>query len=284
MAIADVLYKELVEDILINGQFTPTRAHWKDGTQAFAKKVFGKVMRYDLRKEFPILTTKKVFFKTAIKELIWIWVKGSNDVRELQKMGVNIWNEWMLPDGTIGKAYGFQARHLQKHVFKNGIYSHTEEIDQVQRLIDELKNDPFGRRHIVTFWNVEDLDEMALQPCAFQTIWDVTPDGYLNCHLVQRSNDIFLGNPFNVSQYAALVHMIAHVVGLKPGELLHTITNAHIYDRHIEVIQEQLKREPLPAPKIWINPEIKDFNDFTPDDIKLIDYQCHPELRAEVAV
>lgn len=285
MTSADRQYLDLVKKIIKYGTMAPTRAKWEDGTVAYAKKLFGESYTFNLQEEFPILTTKQVFFKTAVKELIWIWVMGSNKVSDLRDMGVKIWNEWELPDGTIGKAYGQQARHLEKHMFDahTGEYLGIQEIDQVKVLIEGLKNDPQSRRHIVSFWNVADLDQMSLQPCAFQTIWDVT-DGYLNCQLVQRSSDIFLGNPFNFTQYAVLMHMIAQVTGYKPGKLYHTMTNAHIYDRHINLLEEQLEREPTEAPKIWINPEVKDFNDFKPEDIKLIDYKSHPAIKGEVSI
>lgn len=188
MTVADKQYLDLLKRILNEGEMSPTRAKWKDGEIASAKKLFGQSYTFDLQKEFPILTTKQVAFKTAVRELIWIWVMGSNKVADLQKMGAKIWDEWQLEDGTIGKAYGFQARHLQKHIFDSitGEYLGFKEIDQVQNLIDGLRRDPQSRRHIVSFWNVADLNEMSLQPCAFETIWDVSLDGYLNCQLVQR--------------------------------------------------------------------------------------------------
>ncbi|AKF96262.1 thymidylate synthase [Brevibacillus laterosporus] len=261
MSQADIQYLALVEDILENGYYDNNR------TGIPTKKLFGKLLSYDLQKEFPILTTKFVAFKTAVKELLWIYKHQSNDVRLLQEMGVRVWDEWAKEDGTIGKAYGYQ---VAKH-------------KQIDKLIDGLKNDPQGRRHIISLWDMNDLEEMALQPCAFQTMWDVA-DGYLNCTLVQRSGDMGLGIPFNTTQYAVLIHMIAQVTGLKPGRFQHYINNAHIYENHFEGLRTQLTREAYPAPTFWINPEITDFYDFTPDDVKLIDYKHQPKIAMEVAV
>jgi thymidylate synthase len=258
---ADKQYLDIVKDILENGYYDNNR------TGIPTKKLFGKLFRFDLQKEFPILTTKFVPFKTLVKELFWIYVMQSNDVRELQKMGVTVWDEWMQNDGTIGKAYGYQIAKYK----------------QIDKLIEGLKNDPQSRRHIMTLWNLDDLEDMALQPCAFQTMWDVS-NGYLNCTLIQRSGDMGLGVPFNTAQYAVLVHMIAQVTGLKVGVFNHYINNAHLYENHWEQIKKQLEREPFPSPKLWINPEIKNFYDFTIDDIKLIDYQHHPKIEMEVAV
>lgn len=295
MTLADQQYSQLVKEILEHGYEATTRAvDPKTGTQLKTKKLFHKGFVFDLSKEFPIITTKKVAWKTAMKEMMWIWVMGSNQVSVLRSMGVNVWNEWEKEDGTIGPAYGYQARQLKVPIIKKRRFRLPfmskekivgyRHIDQVQNLIDGLKNDPQGRRHIVTFWNVADLDEMGLQPCAFQTIWDVT-DGKLNCQLVQRSCDLGLGGPFNFTQYALLVHMIAHVTGLKPGILAHDITNAHVYENHYEALAEQIKREPIEkAPEVWINPKIKDFNDFTPDDVKLIGYESLGVVKMEVAV
>jgi thymidylate synthase len=281
MTAFDIQYRNLAEDILTNGQEHLTRAvDPKTGKQLKAKKLFHRGFELDLREEFPILTTKRMpKSKTHpengflfLTEMMWIWVMGSNKVEDLRNLGNSVWDEWELEDKTIGKSYGYQARQLENH-------------DQVQTLIDGLKKDPYGRRHIVDLWNVEDMKEMALPPCAFMSIWDVTPDGYLNCHLTQRSADFFLGLPFNVSQYATLVHMIAHVTGLKAGILAHDITNVHIYENHYEAIEKQLERKPKECkPEIWINPEVSDFNDFTPQDIKILNYESHPGIKADIAV
>jgi thymidylate synthase len=258
---ADRQYLSLIREVMENGYYDNNR------TGIPTKKLFGKSFTFDLQKEFPILTTKQVYFKTAVKELFWIYVLQSNDVKKLQEMGVTVWDEWAREDGTIGKAYGYQVR---KH-------------KQIDKLIDGLKRDPQGRRHIISLWDMNDLEDMALQPCAFMTMWDVS-DGKLNCTLVQRSADLGLGVPFNFTQYAVLIHMIAQVTGLVPGTFIHYMNNAHIYENHFGALQEQLKREPYPAPKLWLNPEITNFYDFTVDDIKLIDYQHHPKLEMDVAV
>ncbi|GAA4709607.1 thymidylate synthase [Brevibacillus fulvus] len=258
---ADQQYLALVRDVLENGYYDNNR------TGIPTKKLFGRSFQFDLQQEFPILTTKQVFFKTALKELFWIYVYQSNDVRKLHEMGVTVWDEWAREDHTIGKAYGYQVR---KH-------------RQIDKLIEGLIHNPQGRRHIISLWDLADLEEMALQPCAFMTMWDVS-DGYLNCTLVQRSADLGLGVPFNFTQYAVLVHMIAHVTGLKPGKFVHYLNNAHIYENHFEPIKQQLERTPFPAPTLWINPEVKDFYQFTPDDIRLIGYQHHPKIEMEVAV
>ena len=228
---------------------------------------------------FPILASKFVGFKTAIKELLWIWQMQSNDVRKLQDMNVHIWDEWMQEDGTIGKAYGYQLAKYK----------------QVDNLIKTIKEDPTSRRMITTLWNIEDLPEMALQPCAFQTLWNINKS-HLNCMLTIRSNDWFLGNPFNVAQYAALVHMIAQVTNYKPGKLTVCINDAHIYENHITQMQEQLglvdmnelfdayRTNRLCKPKLVLNEDIKDFYDFTIDDINLEGYIPGPKIKAEVAV
>ncbi|NGQ94664.1 thymidylate synthase [Brevibacillus sp. SYP-B805] len=258
---ADQQYLALVRDVLENGYYDNNR------TGIPTKKLFGRSFTFDLQKEFPILTTKQVFFKTAVKELLWIYVLQSNDVKTLQEMGVTVWDEWAREDGTIGKAYGYQVR---KH-------------KQIDKLIDGLKRDPQGRRHIISLWDLNDLDDMALQPCAFMTMWDVSA-GRLNCTLVQRSADLGLGVPFNFTQYAVLIHMVAQVTGLVPGTFVHYMNNVHIYENHFSALEEQLRREPYPAPKLWLNPEITNFYDFTADDIKLIDYRHHPRLEMDVAV
>jgi thymidylate synthase len=258
---ADRQYLKIAEEILEKGYYDNNR------TGVPTKKLFGKLMSFDLQKEFPILTTKFVPFKTAIKELFWIYVMQSNDVRGLQQMGVSVWDEWMLADGTIGKSYGYQVAKYK----------------QIDKLIEGLKNDPQSRRHIINLWNIEDLPEMALQPCAFQTLWDVS-DGHLNCTLIQRSGDWGLGICFNTTQYSVLIHMIAQITGLKAGRFNHYINNAHLYENHFKPLREQLKRNYYAPPKLWINPNVTDFYDFSPEDIKLIDYKHHPKINMEVAI
>lgn len=263
MSKADEQYLDIIENIISDGYYSNNRT----GIPTY--KLPHQIMQFDLAAEFPILTTKFVAFKTAVKEILWIWQLQSNDVRELQKMNCHVWDEWMLPDGTIGKAYGYQIRKYK----------------QVDKLLDTLKNNNQDRRMIVTLWNIEDLPEMALQPCAFQTLWDVSDDK-LNCMLVQRSGDMGLGIPFNITQYAVLIHLIAQSVGLKPGIFTHVINNAHIYENHVDILKQQLARrkDALTAPKLLINPDIHDFYRFTPDDIKLDDYKHLGKLAMEVAV
>jgi thymidylate synthase len=263
MSLADKQYLQIVEDIVENGYYDNNRT----GVPTY--KLPHKIMQFNLQKEFPILTTKFVAFKTAVKELLWIYKDQSNDVRKLQDQNVHIWDEWMLEDGTIGLAYGYQIA----------------KYNQVDRLIDALKNNPQDRRMMMLLWNFDDLPKMALQPCCFLTMWDVT-DGYLNCSLIQRSGDFPLGVPFNTSQYAVLVHLIAQVTGLKPGLFTHFINNAHIYENQLEGMKLQLSRkdQAFDAPKLWINPEIKNFYDFTAEDIKLIDYNHLGKIEMEVAV
>ena len=263
MSLADTQYLNIIENILDHGYYANNR------TGIATYKLPHQVMQFDLEKEFPILTTKFVAFKTAIKELLWIWQLQSNDVRQLQAMNVKVWDEWMREDGTIGKAYGYQIAKYK----------------QLDNLLDMLQKDPQSRRMIVTLWNIEDLPDMALQPCAYETLWDVT-DGRLNCMLVQRSGDMGLGVPFNTAQYAALVHMIAQVSGLKPGQLTHVINNAHIYENHVEALRTQLKRrgEALPAPVLQLNPKITNFYDFQPEDITLEGYEHLGKLSMTVAV
>jgi thymidylate synthase len=270
----DYYYLSIANKILSEGEMRDNRT----GIRAISLPHV--CITIDLEEDgFPILASKFVGFKTAIKELLWIWQMQSNDVRKLQDMNVHIWDEWMLEDGTIGKAYGYQLAKYK----------------QVDNLIKTIKEDPTSRRMITTLWNIEDLPEMALQPCAFQTLWNINK-GKLNCMLTIRSNDWFLGNPFNVAQYAALVHMIAQVTNYKPGRLTVCINDAHIYENHIPQIQEQLGlvdmnemfdtfiTDRFCKPKLVLNEDIKDFYDFTIDDIKLDGYIPGPKIKAEVAV
>ena len=270
----DYYYLSIANKILSEGEMRDNRT----GIRAISLPHV--CITIDLEEDgFPILASKFVGFKTAIKELLWIWQMQSNDVRKLQDMNVHIWDEWMQEDGTIGKAYGYQLAKYK----------------QVDSLIKTIKEDPTSRRMITTLWNIEDLPEMALQPCAFQTLWNINK-GKLNCMLTIRSNDWFLGNPFNVAQYAALVHMIAQVTNYKPGRLTVCINDAHIYENHIPQIQEQLGlvdmndmfdtfiTDRFCKPKLVLNEDIKDFYDFTIDDIKLEGYIPGPKIKAEVAV
>ena len=264
MSLADKEYLGIVQNILAQGALGQNRT----GMPAY--KLPHQIMQFDLEKEFPILTTKFVAFKTAIKEILWIWQKQSNDVRLLQKWNCHVWDEWMREDRTIGKAYGYQL----------GKYH------QVDTLLETIKKDPQSRRMVLDLWNVKDLPDMALYPCAFLTMWDVSEDGRLNCMLVQRSGDMGLGIPFNMAQYAALVCMIAQVSGLRPGLFTHVINNAHIYKNHVEQLKLQLSRlqDAYEAPKLVLNPTIKNFYDFKPEDIQLVDYKHHDKIAMEVSV
>ena len=269
----DYYYLSVANQILSNGDMRDNRT----GIRAISLPHV--CMTFDLQDAFPILASKFVGFKTAIKELLWIWQMQSNDVRRLQDMGVHIWDEWMRGDGTIGKAYGYQLAKYK----------------QVDNLIKTIKEDPTNRRMVVTLWNIEDLPDMALQPCAFQTLWNINK-GKLNCMLTIRSNDWFLGQPFNVTQYAVLVHMIAQVTGYEPGQLTVCINDAHIYENHIPQIQQQMglvdlndltdtiKTNRECKPKLVLNKVIKDFYDFKIEDFIIEGYTPGPKIKAEVAV
>lgn len=259
----DKQYLDIAERILEHGYFDNNR------TGVRTRKLPHQIMQFNLQKEFPILTTKRVAFITAVKEMLWIFKDQSNNVRSLKEQKVNIWDEWMMEDGTIGTSYGYIV----------------EKYKQIDKLIYSLKSDPQNRRMMIDLWQIPFLDTGALYPCCFLTIWDVT-DGFLNCMLVQRSGDWPLGVPFNTSQYAVLTHMLAQVTGHKPGLMTHVVNNAHIYENQSEGIKLQLARrnEAYPAPELWINPEIKDFYDFTFRDVKLVEYKYHPEIKMEVSV
>lgn len=276
MAYADDVFKQMCRDIIDNGTDTrgeKVRPHWPDGTPAYTVKRFGVVNRYDLRKEFPALTLRRTAIKSATDELLWIWQRKSNNIHDLNS---HIWDEWADPDGSIGKAYGYQMQ--VKHQYKEGMF------DMVDRVIYDLKNNPYSRRIMTNIYNFQDLHEMNLYPCAYSMTFNCTKDPetgklVLNAILNQRSNDVLAANNWNVVQYAVLVHMLAQVCGMVAGELVHVIADAHIYDRHIPLIEELISRESYPAPKFWLNPEVKDFYDFTPDDVKLIDYQHGEQIR-----
>ena len=263
MSLYDEQYLNIVDRILKDGYYDNNR------TGISTYKLPHQVMQFDLQKEFPILTTKKVAFKTAVKEILWIMKDQSNDVRLLQEQNCHVWDEWMQEDGTIGTAYGWVVR----------------EYDQIDNLIHTLKTNPQDRRMMINLWQIPHLATGALPPCCFLSMWDVTGDR-LNCMLIQRSGDMGLGVPFNTTQYAVLVHMIAQVTGFKPGLFTHVINNAHVYENHVEAMKEQLSRraEAYPAPQFWLNPEIKDFYDFTVKDVKLIGYKHHDKISMEVAV
>ena len=225
------------------------------------------VNRYDLAEEFPAITLRKTYIKSAIDEILWIWQKKSNNIHDLNS---EIWNEWADPDGSIGKAYGYQLGI--KHQYKEGMF------DQVDRVIYDLKNNPYSRRIMTNMYVHQDLHEMNLYPCAYSMTFNVTGDR-LNAVLNQRSQDVLAANNWNVVQYCALLMMIAQVTGFKPGELVHVIADAHIYDRHIPIVKELIKRETYPAPKVTLNPDIKDFYEFTVKDFTIEDYVTGPQVK-----
>ena len=270
MSYADQVFISMCEDILENGTSTEgekVRPHWPDGEPAYTIKQFGVVNRYDLSKEFPAITLRKTYVKSAIDELLWIWQKKSNNIHDLKS---HIWDSWADEDGSIGKAYGYQMG--VKHQYKEGM------MDQVDRLIYDLKHNPYSRRMITNMYVHQDLHEMNLYPCAYSMTFNVTGDR-LNAILNQRSQDVLAANNWNVVQYAVLVHMIAQVTGFKPGELVHVIADAHIYDRHIPIVKELIERETYPAPKFKMNPDVKDFYEFTVDDFTIEDYKTGPQVK-----
>ena len=276
MSLADKIFVDMCNDIIENGTSTEgekVRPVWPDGTSAYTIKKFGVVNRYDLSKEFPALTLRKTAIKTCVDEMLWIWQRKSNNINDLKG---HIWDEWADETGSIGKAYGYQMG--VKHQYKEGM------MDQVDRVIYDLKNNPFSRRIMTNIYVHQDLSEMHLYPCAYSMTFNVTQKPgedklVLNAILNQRSQDVLAANNWNVCQYAVLVHMLAQVCDMQVGELVHVIADAHIYDRHVDIVKELIKREQHPAPKFWINPEIKDFYDFTPDDIKLIDYVTGEQIK-----
>ena len=270
MSLADDLFINMCKDIIDNGYSTEgekVRPKWEDGTYAYTIKRFGVVNRYDLSKEFPAITLRKTYVKSAIDELLWIWQKKSNNVHDLKS---HIWDSWADDDGSIGKAYGYQLG--VKHKYKEGM------MDQVDRLIYDLKNNPYSRRMLTNIYVHQDLSEMNLYPCAYSITFNVTGDR-LNAILNQRSQDVLAANNWNVVQYAVLVHMLAQVTGFKPGELVHVIADAHIYDRHIPIVKELITRPTYPAPKFYMNPDVKDFYDFTLDDFRIEDYETGPQIK-----
>ena len=270
MSLADDLFINMCKDIIDNGYSTEgekVRPKWEDGTYAYTIKRFGVVNRYDLSKEFPAITLRKTYVKSAIDELLWIWQKKSNNVHDLKS---HIWDSWADENGSIGKAYGYQLG--VKHKYKEGM------MDQVDRLIYDLKNNPYSRRMLTNIYVHQDLSEMNLYPCAYSMTFNVTGDR-LNAILNQRSQDVLAANNWNVVQYAVLVHMLAQVTGFKPGELVHVIADAHIYDRHIPIVKELITRPTHPAPKFYMNPDVKDFYDFTLDDFRIEDYERGPQIK-----
>ena len=276
MSLADKIFIDMCQDILDNGVSTEgekVRPHWEDGTSAYTIKKFGVVNRYDLSKEFPAITLRKTAIKSCTDEMLWIWQLKSNNVNDLHS---HVWDEWADETGSIGKAYGYQMG--VKHKYKEGMF------DQVDRVIYDLKNNPFSRRIMTNIYVHQDLSEMHLYPCAYSMTFNVTQKKgddklTLNAILNQRSQDILAANNWNVCQYAVLMHMLAQVCDMRVGELVHVIADAHIYDRHIPIIKELIQRPTYDAPTFWLNPEVKDFYQFTPDDVRLDDYVTGPQIQ-----
>ena len=270
MSKADTLFVKMCKDILENGFSTegyPVRPHWPDGTPAHTIKNFGVVNRYNLQEEFPALTLRPTAIRLAFDELLWIWQKKSNKVEDLKS---RIWDEWAGEDGTIGKAYGYQLAQL--YDFKQG------RMDQVDNVLWLLKNDRYSRRIMTNLYNFSDLQEMNLEPCAYSVTFNVKGNT-LNAILNQRSQDILTANNWNVVQYALLLMMMAQVSGLQAGELVHVIADAHIYDRHVGIIRKMIKRPQYKAPKVWLDPEIKNFYDFTVESVHIEDYEHGPQIK-----
>lgn len=268
MSRADEIFIANIRDILENGisdEGLNVRPKWQDGTPAHTIKKFGIVNRYDLSEEFPIMTLRRVFLKTAVKELLWIWQKKSNNIHDLD---AHIWDSWADENGSIGKAYGYQLG--VKHHYPEG------DFDQVDRVLYDLKNNPASRRIITNLYNHHDLSEMALYPCAYSMTFNVSGNK-LNAILNQRSQDMLAANGLNVCQYAVLVHMMAQVSGLEVGELVHVIADAHIYDRHIPIVKELIEMPTYPAPKFSLDKSVTDFYDFTADSFTLENYEYNKE-------
>lgn len=302
MSQADKIFKQMCTDIIENGSSTEgqaVRPKWEDGSLAYTIKQFGVCNKYDLRKEFPALTLRKTAIKSATDEILWIYQKKSNNIHDLNS---HIWDEWADENGSIGKAYGYQVdqrfehhkagcefnieelttlRHSYPSFYVNG--RNMVELDQMDAVLYELKNAPFSRRIMTNLWNVSDLSQMRLQPCAFNATFNVTDEGYdklvLNLVLNQRSQDILAANNWNVVQYSILLMMVAQVSDMIPGQLVHMITDAHIYDKHVDIIKELITREEYDAPIVTLNPEVKNFYDFTVNDVIIENYVTGPQIK-----
>ena len=277
MSYADQIFISMCRDIIENGTSTEgekVRPKWEDdGSSAYTIKRFGVVNRYDLRKEFPALTLRKTALKSAFDEILWIWQKKSNNIHDLNS---HIWDSWADEDGSIGKAYGYQMS--VKHQYKEGM------MDQVDRVLFDLKNNPYSRRIMTNIYVHQDLHEMNLYPCAYSMTFNVTKEPgceklVLNAVLNQRSQDVLAANNWNVCQYSLLLMMMAQCCDMIPGELLHVIADAHIYDRHIPLVKELISRTSFPAPKVWLNPDIKDFYAFTVEDLHVENYEAGPQIK-----
>ncbi|KDN91228.1 thymidylate synthase (plasmid) [Bacillus velezensis] len=304
MSIADVIYKDLINKVDREGKWDKgynVRPKWKDGTPAYTKSIINVQMKFDNSKEIPLLTQKRVPCFDPLKEILWIWRDKSNEVDRLRQMGCTVWDEWEREDGTIGRAYGWQLRNKYRKVMVDSLLNQmidnreisgikvspetTKEyvlLDQVDYLLYSLKRNPNSRRIKTTLWCVEDLDDMALEPCVYETHWQLW-GGALNLTVNVRSNDLGLGNPYNIYQYSILHRLIAQVTGHKVGEICFNIDNAHIYDRHMVHLKNQVRKPMHRAPKVWINPNVKSFYDFTIDDIKVLNYEHEKGFKLEVA-
>jgi thymidylate synthase len=276
MSKADDIFIAMCRDILDNGTTTEgqkVRPHWEDGTPAYTIKRFGVCNRYDLRKEFPALTLRRTALKSAMDEILWIYQKKSNNIHDLHS---HIWDEWADEEGSIGKAYGYQIGQVSEYP--------EGRFDQMDRVLYDLKHNPYSRRIMTNMYNFQDLHEMHLYPCAYNAIYNVTQDKgsdrpTLNMVLVQRSQDVLAANNWNVCQYAILLMMVAQVCYMEAGELVHMIADAHIYDRHVPMIEEIISRPTYPAPKVTLNPDVHDFYAFTTDDLIVKDYQHGPQIK-----
>ncbi|MBS5144046.1 MAG: thymidylate synthase [Butyricicoccus pullicaecorum] len=270
MSKADVLFVQMMKKILEEGysdESLPVRPKWSDGTPAHTIKTFGVVNRYHLQEEFPALTLRPTALKSAFDEILWIWQKKSNNIHDLNS---HIWDQWADADGSIGKAYGYQL--AQEYDFAQG------KMDQVDNLLWQLKNNPASRRMMAHLYNFSDLKDMNLEPCCWSVTLNVTGDT-LNMILNQRSQDTLVANNWNVCQYALLLMMFAQVSGLKAGELIHVISDCHVYDRHVPLVKELIARPQYPAPKVWLNPQIQDFYAFTVDDLHVEAYETNPQIK-----
>lgn len=276
MSLADKIFKDMCNDILENGTDTKgelVRPHWEDGTSAYTIKKFGVVNKYDLRKEFPAITLRKTGLKSCMDEILWIYQKKSNNINDLNS---HIWDQWADEKGSIGTAYGYVIG--EKFEYKG------EMIDQMDYVLKQLKENPYSRRIMTNMYQYHDLATGALDPCCYSVTYNVTKEEgcdklILNMVLNQRSQDILAANAWNVCQYAILLMMVAQVNDMIAGELIHVIADAHIYDRHVDAIKELITREEYPAPKVWLNPEIKNFYDFTTDDLHVEDFVTGPQIK-----
>lgn len=289
MAKADLIYNQVAENIITNGVWDKdhdVRTVWADGTKAYTKSIISQQVTFD-NTEVPIITSKRVAWKTAIKELLWIWQMKNNNVKDLQAMGVKIWNEWEIKDEddkwyqTIGPSYGYQMGKKVRTI-KDGVFA-QHKADQVDYLLNQLTFNPSSRRHVTSLWNIDELDEMALNPCVWNTQW-LVKEGKLHLIVGVRSNDWALGAPFNQFQYYVLQRMIAQVTGYEMGTLTFNINDCHLYERHIEPVLEQIQRPVFEAPILHINPDVTDFYRFTIDDFELVNYQYGETIKMEVAI